>query len=115
MRVVRDHATPEAEGGRGNHTVRHREVSMDASEEAGVTRQLDVERDHFEARVLKGSQLRQRLGSAPFLAYRIRHLRDHDGRNDPPTFPPKRGQLRPGPREDLFVVIDVVSEKERGV
>jgi hypothetical protein len=38
MRIVRDNATAESQRRGGDHTIRHRQVSLDASEEASLAR-----------------------------------------------------------------------------
>jgi len=61
VRVVRDHATSEAEGRCGDYAVCQGEVPIDASEEPGVLRQDGVQRHDLQARVFKGPHLCQGL------------------------------------------------------
>src|SRR3989442_7191712 len=115
VRVVRHNATLEAEGRGGDHAICHREIPMDAPEEPCVARQPDIEGNHLQTGMLEGTQLGERLVSSTFPADRVRYFRDHDGREDASPLPAECGQLRPGSREDLFVVRGVVRHEEPGI
>ena len=75
---------------------------MHALQEPGIARQLWIELHHFQAGVLKGPELGQRLSTARFLTDCVRHLCDYDGRKNSPPFLAEGGQLRPGSREDVL-------------
>src|SRR3989454_1218262 len=115
VRVVRHNATLEAEGRGGDHAICHREIPMDAPEEPSVARQPDIEGNHLQTGMLEGTQLGERLVSSTFPADPVRDFHDHDGRKDASPLPTESGQLRPGSREDLFVVRGVVRNEERGI
>src|SRR3989442_8182082 len=115
VRVVRHNATLEAEGSGGDHAICHREIPMDAAEEPSVARQPDIEGNHLQTGMLEGTQLGERLVSSTLPADRVRYFRDHDRRKDASPLPTESGQLRPGSREDLFVVRGVVRNEEPGI
>ena len=113
MRIVRDDATAESQRRDGDHTICHRQVSLDASEESSLARQAGIQRHDLEPCVLEGPKLGQCLGSAGISANGIRHFRDDDGReNSSPIFA-KRCQFRLGPGKDRFVVRSVMGQEER--
>src|SRR3972149_2897499 len=85
---------------------------MHALQEPGIARQLWIELHHFQASVLKGPELGQRLSAARLLTDGVRHLCDYDGRKNPPPFLAERGQLRSSPGKNFLVIGSVVSEQE---
>lgn len=91
MWIVRDHATPEAERRGGDHAVRNREIPMHALQKPCLARQVSIERCYIQARVFKGPELGQDLGTASLLTNHVHYLCDYDGRKDSSPFPAERG------------------------
>jgi hypothetical protein len=115
MRIVRDDPAPKPQRCRGDYTIRHRQVSLGASEESSLPRQAGIQRHDLESRVLEGPHLGLCLGSAGVSANGICYFRDDDGGKDTPPIPAKHCQFRPGPCPNSFVVRPVVGQEERGV
>src|SRR3989304_9162451 len=112
MGIVRDHATSEAKRRGGNHTVRHGKIAIDALQKPSLARQLGIELHHFQASVLKGPELGQRLSTARFLTDCVHHFCNYDGRENSSPFLAECGQLRSSPGKNCLVLRSDVSEEE---